>query len=385
MTQVIDNRDAMANQLLMRGHATILELMTVSFGEWPPKGLDVNTDVFHDFKVEIKPFLDAKGGNKGQATVEWNGDRIIKIQKETAEKHSALHSVMGHEAVHIMQTDHSHMLEIGASAPLPLAAGEKKKGNNNILSRLMDKLFDSSQKADQHLSNQLSAEKNPMAASTLIMDELMGHKKQTGGPVSLYTSHNIGKYVSYLGSSNAAVYEQLLYLRQGAEVQARLHQVMIDGYQRWGKLPANQDEFLAAIKNAGIKLPKEIETHLNGLPGNSSARHFLNAKPGLQTQVILDIQQVSNSLMADSRLLLWNKSMPAMYADLIEMYGDKPGRERFGLGKNPKAEGDLKFSKAPIKNNPTTAPIDTTSPSAKTGGTPDTTSPAKKPNIPSPG
>ena len=30
--------------------------------------------------------------------------------------------------------------------------------------------------------------------------------------------------------------------------------------------------------------------------------------------------------------------MPGLYADLIEMYGDGPGRERFGLGKNDFAE-----------------------------------------------
>jgi hypothetical protein len=41
--RVDDPREIMANQLLARGHASVDEILAASFGEWPPKGLDIVT------------------------------------------------------------------------------------------------------------------------------------------------------------------------------------------------------------------------------------------------------------------------------------------------------------------------------------------------------
>jgi hypothetical protein len=126
------------------------------------------------------------------------------------------------------------------------------------------------------------------------------------------------------------------YLREGVEVQARIHEVIIDGYPRWGKVPANLDEFYAAMKNAGFKMPPEIEKRLENLPENSSARGFLTRENGV-TKASADIQKVSNSFSKEGANTFWNKTMPALYADMITMYGDTQGGKRFGLGSDLKA------------------------------------------------
>jgi hypothetical protein len=361
LAEVTDKREMMANQLLGHGWATWEDILRASLcikslsdkGEKLPlkiNGLDINPEALPDQKIELKPFLDAESSNRGSANE--GGERVIKISTENIAKHGAVgvYSVLGHEGVHIMQADHSYRNETPLPAPLPLEAEALAEAQKkSLFGKMIHNMFGSK----KHKVVEAKAEVTKFA-SDLIMEELMGHKKD-GGPVSRYTSRNIGQYTNFFGVSNQKVYEQLVYLRQGCEIQARVHQIMIDGYQRWGKLPANKDEYLAAMKNSGMKLPEEIEKHLEGLSANSSAKHFLNAERGLKTQMIADIQLVSDSLMPNSRNVFWNKSMPAIYADLIEMYGDKPGRERFGLGKNPRVENPVKLSEKPVtpKDKPT--------------------------------
>jgi len=129
-------------------------------------------------------------------------------------------------------------------------------------------------------------------------------------------------------------------IKKGVEVQARLHEIMIDGYKRWGRMPQNRDELWAAMKNAGVKPPPEIAQHLSSLPENSGARHFLSCKKGgiidKAIGTISEIQAVVNSFSKAGKDTFWRQTLPELYSDLIEMYGDRPGRERFGLGINPK-------------------------------------------------
>jgi hypothetical protein len=143
------------------------------------------------------------------------------------------------------------------------------------------------------------------------------------------------------------------YISEGIEVQARIHQIVIDGYPRWGKVPTNSDEFFAAMKNAGIKLPPEIESRLANLPANSSARAFLACETG-KCPKVPDIQEINDSLSEAGRSIFWNKTMPALYADLITMYGDTQGGQRLGLGSDIKAAVEQK--NAPVVKQTSPSP-----------------------------
>ena len=135
---------------------------------------------------------------------------------------------MGHEAIHILQGDHA----------------------NN---RMPKTVFG-------HLKNFIRSQDHPLASDTLMTEFMSGRKK-----------------ISARFNDAASDIQNHM---QGSEIQARLHQIMMDGYQRWGRVPQNRDELWAAMKNAGVKPPPEIAQHLSSLPENAGARHFLSCKKG---------------------------------------------------------------------------------------------------------
>jgi hypothetical protein len=169
-----------------------------------------------------------------------------------------------------------------------------------------------------------------VATSNIIMNELAEGKEKD----RLYSIEF--NRVSRTKDQQSKTVKKMNYLRKGVEVQARIHEIIIEGYPRWGKVPANPDEFYAAMKNAGFKMPPEIEKRLENLPENSSARSFLNCESGL-SKAMPEIQKVSDSFSKEGTSTFWNKVMPALYADMITMYGDTQGGKRFGLGSDIKA------------------------------------------------
>jgi hypothetical protein len=220
---------------------------------------------------------------------------------------------MGHEMTHLLQGEHSTRLQ------------------KSFLMRMAD-IF----KADQGV------------VSESIMTEFTSRK----GNAFLSLKSNFNLKAGPDGKRTMSHSDELLFrmskviLSKGSEIQARIHQIVIDGYPRWGRLPAARDEFYAAMQNAGFKLPPEIEKQLENLPADSSARHFLSCEKATSKvckNKVADIQSIIEALPEKSRSGFWNEVMPALYSDLIEMYGDGPGRARLGLGVNPKAQMPLKY------------------------------------------
>lgn len=307
MVEVTDKREGMTNQLLMKGHATVMEILISSFGEWPPKGLEINPALKHDQKVELKAIVPTRyHPTQGSAAGVYGDERKIRIFRHRGVTIADINSTLGHEGVHVLQGDNAHR--------------KKRSFIDQII-------YDWFKPVEQPVSN-------------IIMQELTGQKE-----IHLSAHFNEAAKVSDV--------KYLDYISKGIEVQARIHQIMMEGYPRWGKMPANSDEFYAAMKNAGIKLPPEIEKHLAELPANSSARGFLACAMG-KCPKVSDIQQINDSLSDAGKNIFWNKTMPALYADLIEMYGDMKGAKRFELGANLKSEVAQK--NAPVAKQTTPSP-----------------------------
>ncbi|MCE9508055.1 MAG: hypothetical protein K8R48_07060 [Alphaproteobacteria bacterium] len=305
--EVADKREIMANQLLVKGCASVKELLTVSFGEWPPKGLEINPEIKHSQTVKLIPM-------KGDAAMALATPPVlqqelwIKLNKELIQQYGMLYSTMGHEMTHILQGEHSTRLQKSFSMKM----AEFFKGGQGVVSE--DIMTDFTSRKGNALTLKSDFNKNS-GRKLSHSDELM---------------FRMSKVIN----------------SKGSEIQARIHQIVIDGYPRWGKVPATSDEFYAAMKNAGFQLPDHIEKKLAELPENSSARHFLSceeASSKVCKNKVADIQSIIDSLQEKSRPGFWNEVMPALYTDLIEMYGDGPGRARFGLGVNPKTQMPLKY------------------------------------------
>ncbi|MCE9508054.1 MAG: hypothetical protein K8R48_07055 [Alphaproteobacteria bacterium] len=309
MMEVTDKREMMANQLLMKGHATVGELMAMSYGgTWPPKGIEVDESLTHDqiVKLEIKHLEDLDGKSM-------HAERHIVMDASFVKKMSGLNSVVGHEALHVLQYDNSM--------------------------RKLD-TFGRQMSFVEKLALKLAGPSQP--TSDLIMKDLV-EKKGMGG-----LSEAFNESVSGLHKSDwRSAIKNIGYLRKGVEVQARMHQIISEGYDRWGRIPSSPDEFFAAMKSVGMKLPPDIEAHLEKLPEGSAAQVFLKSSPPtakMILQEVKDINKVSNSFEQEGQNLFWHKVMPALYADMIEMYGDKNGGKKMGFDVSLKNAIDQKVS-----------------------------------------
>ncbi|MGZ9097830.1 MAG: hypothetical protein ACXW30_05995 [Micavibrio sp.] len=320
----------MANKLLMQGHASIDELLHASFGEWPPKGLDIvgtnNQQVNLMSLWKMANHLDAAYphetgllhqskllGHKlsdtfkvaGRATLV--GERVIGINKLTTTylnmvnvllsgriwsaltgKFNGVHATLAHESAHILQGDHYYRAQnaFGSNNAQNIWRNQKDVASNEIAKRIFD----------QH------------QAKPSILTRLFD------------------KVSSEIDSA---------YYKQGIEIQARLHEIVTDGYQRWGKLPQNRAELFAAMKNSGFKLPESIRKEMEQSPDIDNIRRIFSGwRVQNEAQAVSDITFAEKLLTAKGRVEFWDKAMPELYSDLIEMYGDSQGRARFGLGMN---------------------------------------------------
>jgi hypothetical protein len=130
------------------------------------------------------------------------------------------------------------------------------------------------------------------------------------------------------------------YYKQGIEIQARMQELIADGYQRWGTLPCNRAELYAACENAGLKVPQRYLDEIQKSPMSEDIEIIFQSKKsgGKASGAENDINFTIKLLTAEGQDKFWDQTIPALYSDLIEMYGDGPGRERFGLGINPRRE-----------------------------------------------
>jgi hypothetical protein len=304
-----DVRERMANQLVMRGHASMDEILQASFGEWPPKGLEivgqndqrvnlVNLLDMHKADPEksaVRNFLDKateKMGVAGRATL--GGERTIGINRTLTTAIPGLlgkpdlNTTLGHEGAHILQGDHYWRAEeiFGRSNAQEIWGSQRNASANEIAGPIFD----------QH-------EDNSMVKRALRKTPLIGQ---------------------YSG-----------YLKEGIEIQARIHELLISGYPRWGRLPGNREELFVALENVGAKLPKEISDSLDQSPTIEETRKVFSGKRS-SSGTSMDINSTQRELTKSGRVEFWEKGITGMYADLIEMYGDKEGRARFSLGANPR-------------------------------------------------
>ncbi len=301
--EVTDKREMMANQLIMRGHATMLELLTASFGEWPPKGIEIDKSILHNQVVKLSAF--DNDNLNGQASSTKKKDRFINMNQDLVASHQGVNSTLGHESIHILQGDNAFRKKDTFGAQMGFGA---------------------------KMATSLFGQEEP--TGDIIMSNILEHK-DIGGLCNEFNDSVRG-----LDRNDwRAALKRINYLREGIEIQARIHQIIIDGYPNWKEVPASPDAFFAAMKRAGIQLPPEIEKRLAELPSNSPARKFLEGGAPKAKNVVKkvgEINKVTASFEKNGQQIFWNKIMPALYADLITMYGDKNGAKKMGF------DGDLK-------------------------------------------
>lgn len=270
------SRADMANQLMARGWGTVDELLAASFGEWPPRGLEITTPNTQIVELIPQDIIDGKDEILGRAR---EHERAIDFRKDLDQ---FLPTIMGHEATHVLQLD--------------LKDPDRARDAYGL---------DGAQGRDQRLKQSTKV----LAANLDIVPGLSKEK-----------------------------YDDMDYLRDVWEIQARIHQVLTENYPYWHRLPQTQGEFYAAITTAGLDVPTDLfeKMVINDPVAFASAAAFPPARDAKtrNQDYVDDINDLSAHLTPQSRARLWAEVMPRAYCLLIEMYGDKQGRDRFGLGHN---------------------------------------------------
>lgn len=132
------------------------------------------------------------------------------------------------------------------------------------------------------------------------------------------------------------------YLAQDCEMQARLHEVLAQGYAIWQQMPATKTELWAALHNCGLRTPDSVMAELrNSEDGQASLKKFAISSSNRAKFDLGSTEQLNEvfnyAALPERRDILWKHVYPNLYGNLLELYGDGPGRERMGLGPNPRA------------------------------------------------
>lgn len=309
-TNSLLRRDQMALDELSRGHTTVDRLLEISFGEWPPKGLDiigkndqpVKLGSMHSYNAALPS---EKRNFKAYGKAWTHGERKI-VASETSRKgvmykHDGddfvlhINSVLGHEAVHILQGDH----------------------RNRLTDTFKAKYF---------------------CWNLYHCIPRKGTAGFAGEDISKLRKH-AQKYLNIIASQNENYYKTI------KEVQTHLHQVLAEDYQQSGRLPQNRKELYEALIRSGIKAPHSVAKSVYDISSTTTSALLGNAAPPSLTRSDGNtknyFQLLQDKMGEREQNLLWKQVLPTAYCDLIEMYGDRQGRARFGLGKNPWVQARL--------------------------------------------
>ncbi len=326
MAAIWNKNEKIAKHMLKNGHASVKDILALSFGVWPPKGLDINPAVTHAQQIIFKSFsrenmsgskkkhgfwprfkqillkplniVSDALGTAGMATMK--RERVIFINKfmctfmPRLAARSSLASTLSHEALHSLQGDNYFRAKE--------VYGEQ--GAAQIWKSQSD------------------------TTAYLIMDDLKDYDGRF--------NRNFLRKAFHMVSRKVSIRPGLKYLKDGDETQAFFYQALLAGYKKWGKLPQDTDELWQALISFGLKPPADVKSHIDDLPADAPARVF--AKRIHAGEAASNLKAIDRSLSDAGRTYLWTKTLPSLYADLIEMFGDRKGRERFGLGTNVKGQ-----------------------------------------------
>jgi len=288
-----DRREQLAAGIIERGISSIDGLLEVSFGEWPVKGLDIITS--HPQHVKIETSIDPVHGQKGINLMSkrhglayaYPHRKIFINDKLLTRNYLPLFPTLGHEAIHILQT-------------------EQHRLSGDIIGASQDK--------------------TPLRAQDNLSDWVI--REATNGQFKQGILSRIFNNSAHID-----------YCKQGIEIQARLHETLTMGYASWGRMPQNKMEFFLAMESLGFKLPKTIKCAITHHPERKKLKKTFHIGKKHQWAYSLqpavhETKLVISNLTKQGRENFWLHAMPRLYGELIEMYGDKLGRKRLGLGPN---------------------------------------------------
>jgi len=365
-------REAQIRALYRKGNATSREILETEFGHWPPNGINVTSTKHLDKTVELKSHFEdnrsgafdkffntvatlgyvygketmlprSKKNDYGQAdeTIFFNPVLMGTIGKAGAaflaytlasrfiadlSLTGALNFLLDHELLSLMvfATSLRH-LAITQIFTHPFHSYSDVIGHEHI-----------------HI---LQIHDKKRAKTGYDMDQDHFKDMVTENSESFSRLKKFRKFMDNVFSFGTS-----RYLLNDVEVQARLHTVMVHGYHRWGRLPENRQEFIAACVDSGLKvhpairkeadlLPQEVRNEFIK-PGLTGA--FMRAARDIISNEVGELNAAHRAIMDENlQYSFWDETLPYMYGHLLELYGDKKGRHKMGWTKLHDEDGPI--------------------------------------------
>lgn len=130
------------------------------------------------------------------------------------------------------------------------------------------------------------------------------------------------------------------YYARNNEMQARMHEILAAGYLEWEIMPTTKTELWAAMHNMGVDTPDSILQHLEQTEEGRAALEKFFVHPAIQNNiagVVGTFNDIQDYLDSDKLVeATWQKHYPMLCGELLEFYGDIPGRARMDAGINPR-------------------------------------------------
>lgn len=134
------------------------------------------------------------------------------------------------------------------------------------------------------------------------------------------------------------------YLRADAEVQARLHTIMVQNCKSWNQLPQDKPSLFLALDEAGVSIPRSMKIALDLLNKKSEYKNFKIKKTltslfnrqvrRISNPAVTEMNSIINGLIQeDAKITFWTETLPFLYGNWLEMIGDKDGLKKMGINK----------------------------------------------------
>jgi hypothetical protein len=325
MNNFNDQREKRMNLLRQQGHATVAQILWADFDVFPPRGVD--PAIVPRQLVQFVPFAEyVKAHPEHQELVQYT-QALIALSNDKSSDHKIYLNTeldysppdaIGHETIHKMQLDHYRLI----------AATRTFNGG-----------------ADSLVREFLNAAKITQRAR--VRDPWQQTQAETCAHEDI-----------------AQTWDR----KMGREIQARMHQCLVAGYGQWGRLPGTKEELWAVMIAVGVRAPSGFLAALQATEVGQKALHdfpplpYTGAEGPLQAiasdvpekltrmydgprhrKGIVPGREIGSSQSylrgKTEKIAFWQDILPAIYGDLLEMYGDGPGRARMGLGRNEKLTG----------------------------------------------
>ncbi len=130
------------------------------------------------------------------------------------------------------------------------------------------------------------------------------------------------------------------YYTMEYEIQARMQEILAQGHAGWRKMPATKTELWAAMHNIGLTMPPAVKAMFDRDPQASQALHDFRVSSKIRYDVRETVREIKVAedygVFSDKKQAFWETGLPHIYGNLLEMYGDRLGRARMGMGISPR-------------------------------------------------